>query len=129
MSKSLRGSALALLLVIILAAPGIASAARPPQVVGNCEEPDRQSRISCRIAGHHFHPREHVRLIYHFTGVGPDGRLRTLNYHRGTTTNGHGDFLEAPVLFKVDRTRTGFQLTVRANGERGDRATFAVFGA
>ncbi len=125
----MRGSPLALLLAILLVTPGIASAARPPQVVGNCEEPDQQSRISCRIAGHHFHPHEHVCLIYHFTGVGPDGHRRTLNYHRGTTTNGHGDFLPPAVLFKVDRTRTGFQLTVGATGERGERATFAMFGA
>lgn len=125
----MRCSPLALLLWLILATTSIAFAGRPPQVVGNCEEPDHQSRISCRIAGHHFRPREHVRLIYHFTGVGPDGHPRTLNYHRATTTNGHGDFLPPPLLFKVDRTRTGFQLTVRATGKGGDSATFAMFGA
>ena len=85
-------------------------------------------RVVCTLSGHHFYPRERVRIVYTVFASPAQGAKVVATYRRRAVTDARGNFTRPAFWTSVD-PRNGFAVTVTVAGVRGDRASTAAGGA
>lgn len=85
-------------------------------------------RVACTLSGHHFYPRERVRIVYTVFASPAQGAKVVTMYRRRAMTDARGSFTRPAFWICID-PRNGFAVAVTVLGAHGDRASSAVGGA